>query len=133
MAILLLGHLVALTLPSKSKEYCLTQNFFSMLREIRSVFNICILPELVGKWYSRKKVFPDEVNSAVTIDGEYIYCYCKVDKGGKMIGCDNRNCMHGRWFHLECLRMISVPRSNRWYCPDCRTMPEFSRKRKRDK
>ena len=40
--------------------------------------------------------------STVDADGRYIYCYCKEDKGGDMIGCDNKECSFGEWFHLGC-------------------------------
>ena len=96
-------------------------------------FDLCILPELVGKWYSRKAVLPDQAQATSTSDGQYIYCYCKIDKGGEMVACDNSSCAHGTWFHLECLKLSNAPRSAKWYCPNCRLLPEFSRKRKKTK
>ena len=49
-----------------------------------------------------------------------------------MIACDNPNCMI-EWFHLECLIIQSVPKGkSKWYCPDCRKLPEFTRKKKKD-
>jgi len=75
---------------------------------------------------------PDQTATASVVSAEYTYCYCKEDKGGEMVGCDNLNCLHGLWFHLECLK-ISKPRTSKWYCPNCRMMPEFSRKQAQSK
>lgn len=98
----------------------------------RNFFDLCILPELVGKWYSRKAVLSDQAQATSTPDGQYIYCYCEVHKGG-VVACDNSSCAHGTWFHLECLKLSNVPCSVKWYCPNCRLLPEFSWKRKRTK
>ena len=99
------------------------------LQKAEQFFKLCILPELVGKWYSRSSVMPTEM-STVDADGRYIYCYCKEDKGGDMIGCDNKECSFGEWFHLGCLKMKCFPRNGKWYCPNCRTLPEFSRRKR---
>lgn len=99
-----------------------------------SIFlKFCILPELMAKWYSRVQVMPDQTAKASVLppDGEYIYCYCKQDCGGEMVGCDNEDCKNGQWFHLACLKLKVAPRSNKWYCPNCRLLPQFSRKRPR--
>ena len=49
-----------------------------------------------------------------------------------MIACDNPNCMI-EWFHLECLKIQSVLKGkSKWYCPDRRKLPEFTRKKKKD-
>lgn len=95
-------------------------------------FKVCILPELLAKWYSREEVMPTQTARAftsLTTSGEYLYCYCKEDRGGEMVGCDNGECQHGSWFHLYCLKLKCLPQSTKWYCPNCRTLPQFSRKR----
>ena len=95
-------------------------------------FKVCILPELLARWYSRDEVMPTQTTKAttsLTASGEYIYCYCKEDRGREMVGCDNGECPHGKWFHLYCLKLKCAPRSKMWYCPNCRTLPQFSRKR----
>ena len=59
---------------------------------------------------------PAQTASASVVNSEYIYCYCKEDKGGEMVGCDNPNCKHhGLWFHLVCLKLKSKPRSCKWF------------------
>ena len=57
----------------------------------------------------------------------YRYCYCQEDKEGQMIGCDNSLCKY-EWFHFQCLGLFCKPKSKKWYCPDCRKLPEFRRK-----
>ena len=59
-------------------------------------FEVCILPELLAKWYSREKVMPAQTAAASTVSDTYVYCYCKEDKGGEMVGCES-----GQWFHLS--------------------------------
>ncbi len=143
-------------------------------------FQICILPEILGHWYTRPPVannngtnagisssvpstsdfpldetagilssvpstsdFPlDETagilssvpsTSDFPLDETALYCYCKKpDDGLQMIACDNQACAI-EWFHTSCLKIKSVPKG-KWYCPTCRTLPEFKlKKRKRSR
>ena len=102
-------------------------------------FTFCILPELLGKWYTRPYVkhdCPEESSSSsstAAIETDSIhssshdrdYCYCGGTGGGLMIGCDNDGCAI-EWFHMECLRIMTVPKG-KWYCPDCRKLPKHIR------
>ena len=47
-----------------------------------------------------------------------VYCYCKGPDKAKMIGCDNDKCVI-QWFHLDCLKITSIPKG-KWFCPDWR-------------
>ena len=100
----------------------------------------CILPELLGKWYTR----PIVPNTRACADSEQAnakegeatskeleYCYCHGPDEGPMIGCDNINC-EVQWFHMKCLKITSAPRG-KWYCPDCRKLPEFLTSKKKRK
>ena len=119
---------------------------------IKQFFNTAILPELVGKFYSRgsesagsTSTTPVESPSLLcdpTLDtsaepsiltpstsSTEKFCYCqRSDAEGDMVGCDNPGCKY-EWFHLQCLKLASLPTSKRWYCPDCRKLPCFKRKR----
>jgi hypothetical protein len=103
-------------------------------------FSICILPELLGRWYSRPPSLQQAVASPHSMDSEtltdntaattatlQLYCYCKQpeDITEEWIGCDNPLCTI-EWFHLRCLKMLSTPKGQ-WYCPDCRKLQEFKR------
>lgn len=67
----------------------------------------CILPELLGKWYTRPvRAVVQEDES----DGESgPWCYCQEDiEGSQLIGCDNEHC-DIVWFHMTCLRIEKAP------------------------
>lgn len=106
------------------------------------IFKTAILPELVGKFYSRLPgtaipTAPLNVacNSAKSCENdmdspsnELTWCYCDQVESGKMVFCDNENC-HIKWFHFICLKMTCKPKSKLWYCPECRKLSQFSKKR----
>jgi len=50
---------------------------------------VCILPELLAKWYSHENVMPAQNAAASTVGDTYVYCYCKEDKGGENTTCWN--------------------------------------------
>ncbi len=60
------------------------------------------------------------------------FCYCGGPEEGEMVGCDNSKCSY-QWFHFECIGLKSLPQSKYWYCPDCRTIDEFKRKKLKKK
>ena len=113
-------------------------------------FRNAILPELIGKFYSRPPVIdsntslsgiesidhdsPQVVNEDNSLDSSnannQVYCYCKGPESGRMIGCDNSSCPY-QWFHFICLQLSAPPKSKTWYCPDCRRLPSCRRKRKK--
>ena len=56
-----------------------------------------ILPELLGKWYSRSnKVYAISFDkpgpSRSTSSNESTFCYCNGPEEGDMIACDNETC-----------------------------------------
>lgn len=97
-------------------------------------FKICLLPELIGKWYTRPIVeLNDENNPSLdnvaSTSFQQLYCYCKCPESGTMIACDNPQCAI-EWFHLTCLKLSSIPRG-KWYCPDCSKLPSLNKRIKR--
>jgi len=118
-------------------------------------FKTCLLPELLGSWYTRPHLphtdpesngdtqsstgalQDDSQCSSSSQSGSTVlpssshqtFCYCKGPEVGEMIGCDNDQCAI-EWFHMKCLKIStsSIPKG-KWYCPDCRTLPKFSRSR----
>ena len=119
---------------------------------VRHFFVTSILPELIGKFYSRTSELvsvtqtpspsgpscsvplsepgPSSSVPSVKTDGDSAktYCYCQGPEYGDMVGCDNPSCLH-EWFHLSCLKLVCQPKSKYWYCPDCRKLPEIKRKK----
>ena len=66
----------------------------------------------------------------ITLDEVPVYCLCPGSEEGTMIACDNPNCQI-EWFHTSCLQMTIVPKGKaKWYCPDCRVLPQFLKKTK---
>ena len=58
------------------------------------------------------------------------YCYYNGPEEGDMIACDNPMCTI-EWFHATCLQMKRFPKGKaKWYCPDCRVLPQFKFSRK---
>lgn len=92
---------------------------------VKALFENSILPELMGKWFSRPPApastvsISDDSLHSESASSETLYCYCQGPEEGDMIGCDHKECKY-KWFHLSCLKLKSFPRSKVWYCPDCR-------------
>ena len=109
----------------------------SCVTKVDHFIKMCILPELLGKWYTRSnKVYAiqfdppsSNASSGSEQNSEEVYCYCKEPEKGEMIGCDNKDCPI-EWFHFDCLKIKSAPKV-KWYCPDCRKLPQFTRRAKR--
>lgn len=101
-----------------------------------------ILPEIIGRWYTRQSVIrPTSESDAAAIPtgsvGELdvitsgndvnftsttkeVYCICNgIDDGRRMVMCEDENCKSGTWFHFECINLTRKPRG-KWYCPDCK-------------
>ena len=129
------------------------------LVKAKHFFEVAVLPELLGRWFSRPperismnnseslrcpipaspETNTHDLSSPTTsgansgdiepksnadspgMHGTDKYCYCQQGEHGKMIGCDNDSCAY-QWFHLECLKLKSFPKSSKWYCPDCRKL-----------
>ena len=111
----------------------------SCVEKAQVLFKTAVLPELLGKWYSRQS--EDAVTtlpgpSAIveqappsTGNDTVVYCYCQGPERDNMVACDNPSCQY-MWFHFDCLKVTSPPKSKLWLCPDCRRLPQFARKRK---
>lgn len=109
---------------------------------IKHFFIYGILPEIVGKWYTRKPcadadgVVSLPVNSdqpdcqqSQEDDSSTLWCYCSKPEFGNMIKCDNRSCTI-QWFHFDCLEMRAAPKG-KWYCPSCVKLPKFNKSKRK--
>ena len=82
---------------------------------------VAVLPELVGKWYSKvpMQCTSDAVShSSHTEEAKELWCFCRQEESGEMIACDNNDCPI-IWFHTSCLKIQHIPKG-KWYCPQCR-------------
>ena len=98
-----------------------------------------VLPEVVGKWYTRipvadasgKVPLPMPLDPQDCEDSEdytKLWCYCCQPSHGVMIECDNQDCLL-QWFHCDCLR-IRKQHKGTWYCPSCRKLPNKQKQNK---
>ena len=95
------------------------------LQKANVFFKKCILPELIGKFYSR----PATADLKQHTD---IWCYCRgaEEEQQTVMKCDNDTCLL-QWFHFDCLHMTKKPKG-RWYCPECRKL-DITKKRNNKK
>ncbi|KAL3885168.1 hypothetical protein ACJMK2_025263 [Sinanodonta woodiana] len=110
-----------------------------MCAKTKHIFVTAILPELIGKFYSRlpntnilsasacnsSRSGESETSSCIT--NEELWCFCNQVESGRMMCCDNDKCKL-KWFHYLCLGISCAPRG-KWYCPDCRKLSQFQSKR----
>lgn len=111
------------------------------VQSVRNFFIYGVLPEIVGKWYTRGPVAdPSGVVSLPTtsastaVESEEdenengrLWYYCNQPSWGEMIMCDHKNCTI-QWFHFDCLRIRGPPKG-KWYCPSCRKLSKFNKKK----
>ena len=107
------------------KDFC-----YQNVSKPKEFFLRAILPELIGRWFSRPTPTPQRTmgpeNTAAHEAGEgsssdrppVAICYCRGVEHGPMIGCDNDNCPY-QWFNLDCLKLKAFPKSKTLYCPEC--------------
>ncbi len=103
-----------------------TDFFQATVDKVSQFYKYGVLPELIGKWYSKKPInnmLIEDTNestaSTSTIDpistndentntnntlpvvtNEQSFCYCKQPESGHMIACDYPGCST-EWFHLS--------------------------------
>ena len=113
-----------------------------MIAQSRKFFKLRILPEILGKFYTRRPILNNIANQANCIQqiepvkdqghNEKTYSYCKKETvGTTMIACDNVECRIEQ-FHVNCLQLENIPKG-KWYCPDCHEFNPGTVKRKRKK
>ncbi|KAH3687957.1 hypothetical protein WICPIJ_001072 [Wickerhamomyces pijperi] len=59
-------------------------------------------------------------------DDEELYCFCRGQSYGSMVGCDNEDCKY-EWFHFSCVGITEQPVGS-WFCRDCLEKKEASKK-----
>ena len=104
--------------------------FQSTVDVVEEFYKQGVLPELLGKWYTKIPITqPSDVtspssdssvdaSSSANVD---LWCYCQQPESEReMVGCDYPDCSI-QWFHLDCLGLSTskIPKGD-WYCPDCR-------------
>ena len=83
--------------------------FTNAVAVVREFYIKCILPELLGKWYTLTR---HQLNKEC-----HGYCYCGADiVEGDMIECSSGICKI-KLFHRKCLNLTNARKS--WKCPAC--------------
>ena len=85
-------------------------------------WRLCILPEILGRWYTRRLTAPVKMPE----DGGICFCRAQPDKN--IIIRSNTEYPY-KDLHISCLGLESVTLPKTWYCPHCGRHPQFKRKR----
>ena len=89
-----------------------------MISKAERFFNVAILPELVGRFYSLRKHKHNALPCAHT---ELKICYCYSEVGEFNIICCNQSGCKIKYFHQPCMFFRSEPKNKKsWLCPDCK-------------
>ena len=84
----------------------------SVLPKLNHFWRYCVLPEVLGHWYTKKRHIPD------TLPDPKAVCFCRAHNTGMVARCANTLCPIIT-YHFSCLKVLngSVPKT--WLCPLC--------------
>eukprot|EP00794_Sanderia_malayensis_P002558 gene2558-2954_t len=91
-----------------------------VLPRLSQFWQYCVLPEILGRWYTRKCHLSNQAKI-----GDTRVCFCGEETGERTVKCQNVDCPISL-YHPSCLKVAHF--SNNWYCPHCQRLPEFKRK-----
>lgn len=86
-------------------------------------FVFAVLPELIGRWYSKSHVSIPQIQSKK--DSAENVCTCQSIIDSEIITCSDKLCVVKK-YHISCLGIEHVSKK-KWFCPYC------SRKKSRSK
>ena len=86
-------------------------------------FVLAVLPELIGRWYSKSHVSIPQIQSKK--DSAENVCTCQSIIDSEIITCSDKLCVVKK-YHISCLGIEHVSKK-KWFCPYC------SRKKSRSK
>lgn len=97
----------------------------SVLPKLTKMWKTCILPEVLGSWYTRKHDIA--APPPMSTPGQCI-CYCRKPMDKMILHCENPKCPFIE-FHYSCLE-ISGPLPKPWYCPSYQLLPQCKKLKK---
>ena len=97
----------------------------TVLPKLEAFWRICILPEILGRWFTRS-----DMHTGVPNDNGI--CFCRGQDSELVASCSNVECPYGK-FHIACLFVNEVPTLKSWYCPHCCRLPQFKQSRRSTK
>ena len=80
------------------QRLCLDEPFITVaLEKCKQFIKLAILPEILGKWYSREplSLSDNETKSLIETnqdESQDLWCYCRKGESGTMIACENQEC-----------------------------------------
>ncbi|EDO41537.1 predicted protein [Nematostella vectensis] len=90
-----------------------------VLPKLSQFWRYCILPEILGRWYTRRS------HLLKAVEGCKSLCFCRVETEELTMKCHNEECPISL-YHPSCLKISEFPVN--WLCPHCQRLPEFKRK-----
>eukprot|EP00794_Sanderia_malayensis_P017180 gene17180-18909_t len=101
-------------------------NWKDQVPKLATFWRACILPEILGRWYTKK---PTSIAEGEIKDG---ICYFRENLNDKAtVSCSNDNRPVSE-FHLACVLPKNVSKvPKKWYCPHCRKLPAFKVQKKK--
>ena len=106
----------------KERIYPDLKHWDTVLPKLESFWRVCILPEILRPWYTRKCTLP------ISKPNDNGVCFCRAPRDDTVITCSNPECPC-RELHLSCLAFGSALRPKTWYCPHCSRLPQFKQRR----
>lgn len=101
------------------------QHWNSVLPKLTKFWRTCILPEVLGKWYTTKHFMTQVQTDKEPVAGGI--CYCRKNTDEKDVLCCDPKCPIVS-FHLSRVKIESIPKT--CYCPHSRHLTEFKKSRK---
>ena len=68
----------------------------TVVPKLKAFWRVCILPEILGRWYTRKCTSP------INKPNDNGVCFCRALRDDTVIACSNPECPYGE-FHPSCL------------------------------
>ena len=97
------------------------EHWHTVVPKLEALWRVCILSEILGRWYTRKCTLPMNKPSGNGI------CFCWGLRDDTVITCSNPECPYTE-FHPSYLAFGSAMTPKTWYCPHCTRLPQFKQR-----
>ena len=98
----------------------------TVLPKLEEFWRICILPEILGKWFIGRC----DMHASVCNDNGI--CFCRGPISEPVVSCSNVECPYEK-FQIACLSLSKLPTLKSWYCPHCCRLSQFKKSRRSTK
>ena len=96
------------------------QHSSTVVPKLEAFWRICILPEILGRWFTRRS----DVHISVPSDNGICFSRGQHCDSDHVVLCSNVDCPYSK-FHIKCLSLNKVPILKTWYRPHCSRLPQF--------